>query len=213
MIPLVHDFTGKSILLFGGGPVAARRSRLFDREGEVVVISPEFAEREFGDARLIRAAPGPEEVRDWFEQVEPELVVAATDDGAVNDAVARVARDRDVLLNRADSKPEPGGVSVPATVRADPVVVSVSTGGHSPALSRYLRRELETVIEGAGEMARLTGDLRQELQERDLPQTKRREALRRVVDSEAVWKALDTSSKNPQHVARDMLSDEVGGFQ
>jgi precorrin-2 dehydrogenase/sirohydrochlorin ferrochelatase len=80
-------------------------------------------------------------------------------------------------------------------------------------LSRYLRRELETVIEGAGEMARLTGDLRQELQERDLPQTKRREALRRVVDSEAVWKALDTSSKNPQHVARDMLSDEVGGFQ
>ncbi|MDR9382052.1 MAG: NAD(P)-dependent oxidoreductase, partial [Natronomonas sp.] len=49
MIPLYHDFTDETVLVFGGGPVGARKARRFAREAAVVVVSPEFAADDYGD--------------------------------------------------------------------------------------------------------------------------------------------------------------------
>ncbi|CQR53905.1 Siroheme synthase [Haloferax massiliensis] len=92
MIPLVHDLSDETVVVFGGGPVGARKARRFAREARTVVVSPEFGDRDFGDAELVRAAPKPEEVPSWVERFGPALVVAATDDDAVNDAVVAAAR-------------------------------------------------------------------------------------------------------------------------
>jgi len=209
VIPLLHDFADTRVLVVGGGPVGARRARQFGREAEVVVVSPAF-DGEFGDAARVRAAPVPTDAGDWLDRVDPALVVAATDDEAVNAAFAGAARERGVLVNRADRAGgrDPGSVVVPATVRDGPVVASVGTGGRSPALAGHLRRELERTLKGAGEMATLTADLRAEL--RDRPAESRREAVRAVVDSDAVWKALDAPSGNPRQVASDVISDVTG---
>lgn len=211
MIPLVHDFEDESVLIFGGGSVGARRARLFASEADVVVVSPEFVDEDFGGAELVRAEPGPDDVGSWFEEVEPVLVVAATDDETLNGAIQQAARDRHVLCSRADTSHGDGGVTIPATVRSDPVVVSISTGATSPTLSRHLRQEIESVVEGSGAMAELLGELRGELQESALSQTERRDALRTVVNSEDVWKALDTGGSKPEQVARNVLADGTGG--
>ncbi|MEF8828740.1 MAG: NAD(P)-dependent oxidoreductase, partial [Haloarcula sp.] len=50
MIPLMHDFEGETVLVVGGGPVGARKARTFAAEADVVVLSPEFADRSFADA-------------------------------------------------------------------------------------------------------------------------------------------------------------------
>ena len=212
MIPLLHDFEGETVLVFGGGNVGARKARRFAREAHVVVVSPDFADTDFGDADLVRAAPDPENVVEWVERTDPALVVAATDVEAVNDAAERVAGEQDILLNRADEHGErdPGSVVVPATVRDDPVTVAVATGGRSPALSRYLREEIEAEFPGVGEMAELTGALRTELQEMGVPPAKRRAAVRAVVRSSDVWKALDTGSANSRQVAVDVIEDVTG---
>jgi len=207
MIPLLHDLSGATVLVFGGGPVGARKARRFAREARVVVVSPAF-EDAFADvdAEQVRAAPAPGAVGGWLDRVGPALVVAATDDTALNAAVAAAARERGVLVNRADESGErdPGSVVVPATVREDPVVVAVATGGTSPALSRYLREELETELEGAGEMATLLADLRSALAA--WPAERRREALRRVVRDERVWKALGVGETNARQLADDIAS-------
>jgi hypothetical protein len=39
MIPLLHDFTGATVLVFGGGTVGARKARRFASEADVVVVS------------------------------------------------------------------------------------------------------------------------------------------------------------------------------
>jgi precorrin-2 dehydrogenase/sirohydrochlorin ferrochelatase len=212
MIPLLHDFAGETVLVFGGGPVGARKARRFAREADVVVVSPAFVERDFGDAERVRAAPDIGDVAEWVDRTEPALVVAATDDDVVNEAAATAARERGIMVNRADEHGErdPGSVVVPATVRDDPVTVAVATGGTSPALSRYLREEFESDFAGAGEMAQLTGDLRAELQERGVPADERRAAVRAVVRSPAVWKALDTRSSKPRQVAVDVIEDVTG---
>lgn len=212
MIPLFHDFTGETVLVFGGGEVGARKARRFATEARVLVVSPQFAAADFGDAESIRADPTPADVPTWFDRVTPALAVAATDDPAVNDAVERTARERGILVNRADraGARSAASVVVPATVRDGPVTVAVSTGGRSPALAAHLRDQIAAEVEGAGEMAELTADIRADLREADVPPERRRAALRAVVADEQVWTALDSGGFNARQVATDVISDVTG---
>ncbi|WP_226004207.1 precorrin-2 dehydrogenase/sirohydrochlorin ferrochelatase family protein [Natrinema salinisoli] len=211
MIPLLHDFTDATVLVVGGGPVGARKARRFAREAQVVVVSPAFADRDFDEAELIRAAPTADEIPAWLERTTPALVVAATDDEAINEAVADAARERGVLVNRADrsGEREVDSVVVPATVREDPVTVAVATGGTAPALSKYLRQELEGTLDGAGEMARVCAGLREELKARDVAVDRRREIVTDVVNSPDVWTALRTGTSNCPQVIEDVLGEEL----
>jgi precorrin-2 dehydrogenase/sirohydrochlorin ferrochelatase len=214
VIPLLHDFAGETVLVLGGGPVGARKARRFAREARVVVASPAFAAREFGDAERVRAAPAPEEVGGWLDRTGAALVVAATDDAAVNAAAVSAARERGVLVNRADragDRSGPGSVVVPATVEDPPVTVAVATGGTAPALSRYLRERIEDEFEGAGAMARLVGDLRADLQSRGVEPGPRRDALRAVVRSSRVWKGLRRGESNGRAEAKRVIRESLGG--
>ncbi|MFA9417024.1 bifunctional precorrin-2 dehydrogenase/sirohydrochlorin ferrochelatase [Natrinema sp. HArc-T2] len=211
MIPLLHDFTDTTVLVFGGGHVGARKARRFDREAHVIVVSPTFADREFGGAELVRAAPDPDEIPGWLERTTPALVVAATDDDTINDAIADAARERGTLVNRADRSGErdSGSVVVPATVREDPVVVSVATGGQAPALSKYLRQELEETLSGAGEMAQVCAEVREELKSRDVAVDRRQQIVTDVVNSPDVWTALRTGTSNSPQVIEDVLAENL----
>ncbi|MFO7925805.1 MAG: precorrin-2 dehydrogenase/sirohydrochlorin ferrochelatase family protein [Halobacteriota archaeon] len=212
MIPLYHDFTDRTVLVFGGGPVGARKSRRFVREARVVVVSPEFTEDDYGDAELVRAKPEEEDVEQWFERTTPALAIAATNARSVNAAIEREARTRGVLINRADHSGDrgPGGVVVPATVRDGEVSVAISTGGASPALSAELRRRIEREIEGAGELAEITADVREELKARGVDPTRRRHAVRTVVRSSRVWKDLGTGTSNPRQTVDAVVDSALG---
>lgn len=211
MIPLLHDFGDEAVVVFGGGRVGARKARRFATEAEVIVVSPRFAEADFGGARLVRARPDVDGVRAWLDRVDPVLVVAATDDGDLNAAIDAVARGQNRLVNRTDAAGDrpAGSVVLPAIARDDPVVAGVGTGGASPALSAYLRDAIAAEIRGAGEMARLTAALRADLAERDLPADRRHAAVRAVVGDSAVWKALDSGGSNPRQRAADVISDVI----
>jgi precorrin-2 dehydrogenase/sirohydrochlorin ferrochelatase len=207
MIPLLHDFEGTTVLVFGGGAVGARKARRFAREARVIVVSPLFADVSFGGAQLVRAAPRPNEIPGWIERAAPALVVAATDDDAVNEAAVAAATEAGALVNRADQSGhrDPHSVVVPATVRDDPVVVSVSTDGASPALSKTLRQWFQEDLQGVGAMAELTGDLRLDLRDRGVSPQTRREAVRTITQSSRVWKALRAGNDNAKQVAEDVI--------
>ena len=216
MIPLYHDFTDATVLIFGGGGVGARKAKRFAAEADVIVVSPtfdtRFEEPDYPPVERIRAAPAPTDVSAWFDRIAPALVVAATDDSELNATIAETAADRDVLVNRTDRAGERsvGSVVVPATVDDGPVSVAISTGGQSPALARYLREQIEAELDDAGRMAELTGRLRAELKETEPPET-RRAMLRAVVRSPAVWKALHTGIANAEKEAARVMQDHRTG--
>lgn len=214
MIPLYHDFSDARVLVFGGGSVGARKARRFVREADVVVVSPTFDdafdEPELAAVDRVRAAPEPEDAAAWIDRVDPALVVASTDDGDLNSAVGAAARDHGALVNRTDQS---GGrdvdsVVVPATIRDGPVSVAISTGGRSPALSRYLRQQIEVEVQDAGAMAELTGELRSDLKAAEYTAADRRAAVRSVVQSSSVWKALHTGTPNPRKEAERVMAAE-----
>jgi len=230
VIPLYHDLAGETVLVIGGGSVGARKASRFADEARVVVVSPAFADRLVTLARgtddagrpdadrpgveLVRAAPDADAVGDWIDRLDPVLAVAATDDETVNAAVETAADERDIMVNRTDVSTEPdtardaNSVVVPATVEDGPVRVALSTGGASPALAKALRERIETEIEGAGAMASLSGELRTELKRRDIAPETRREAIRRVVRSDGVWKALQKGRSYGRKEA-DSVIEEV----
>jgi len=102
VIPLYHDFTGQRVLVFGGGPIGARKARRFAAEARTVVVSPAFEADDYGGAALVRARPTPDGIAGWLDRAAPALVVTATDVDSVNDAVEAAASERGILVNRAD---------------------------------------------------------------------------------------------------------------
>lgn len=211
MIPLFHDFTDETVLVLGGGRVGARKARRFTREARTVVVSPEFADADFADAELVRAELTPADVGEWVARLDPALVVAATDDAAVNDAAESAARETGALVNRADRAGgrDAGSVVVPATVREDPVVAAFATGGTAPALSRYLRERLEDELADAGAMAELLAVIRTELKAADVPEADRRAAIRAVVKDPHVWKGLQDGVANARQEAERVMQEEL----
>ncbi|SMO63330.1 precorrin-2 dehydrogenase/sirohydrochlorin ferrochelatase family protein [Halorubrum cibi] len=226
MIPLYHDLSEETVLVVGGGAVGRRKALNFVEEARVVVVSPAFDDRLIEAAtgndgsggddappsiELVRAAPDAESVSEWIDRVAPALVVASTDDRAVNAAAEATALDSGLLVNRTDVSGgrDPGSVVVPATVADDPVRVAVSTGGQSPALSKALRERISAEIEGAGAMAELTGELREELSTAGVAPEIRREAIRQVVRSEGVWKGLQKGRSKARTEANNVIEEVV----
>ena len=70
------------------------------------------------------------------------LVIGATDDGTVNDQIARDARARAIPVNIVDD-PALCDFILPSVVERGDLVIAISTSGKSPALSKKIRQELE----------------------------------------------------------------------
>jgi len=150
------DLRGRDCLVVGGGRVAAEKTAgLLDCDARVTVVAPEVS----AELRL----PGVTVVERAFEEADADgrfLVLAATDDRAVNAAVSRAAAARATPCNVADD-PELCSFILPAVVRRDPIVVGVSTGGASPALAQRVRDDVADLLGPRhAELARLLQALR-----------------------------------------------------
>ena len=73
------------------------------------------------------------------------LVVAATNVPEVNRRVYEDAERRSMLCNVADV-PDLCNFILPAVLRRDPIAIGISTGGASPALAQWLRRDIGRIV-------------------------------------------------------------------
>jgi uroporphyrin-III C-methyltransferase/precorrin-2 dehydrogenase/sirohydrochlorin ferrochelatase len=76
------------------------------------------------------------------------LVVAATNDAAVNALVSEAARAANVFANVVDDA-ERSSVIVPAIVDRSPLVIAISSGGVAPVLARLVRERIEVLVDGS----------------------------------------------------------------
>jgi precorrin-2 dehydrogenase / sirohydrochlorin ferrochelatase len=131
------DLRGRDCLVVGGGRVAAEKARgLLDTDAAVTVVAPEIDdELESLGVRIVRRPFMRSDVVGRF------LVIAATNERAVNAAVSEAAAELATLCNVADD-PELCSFILPAVTRRDPIVVAVSSGGASPALAKRLRDDI-----------------------------------------------------------------------
>jgi uroporphyrin-III C-methyltransferase/precorrin-2 dehydrogenase/sirohydrochlorin ferrochelatase len=173
-LPVFLDIRDEPCLVVGGGAVAARKCALLLRAGARVTVQAPALGSAFGaDLAAARIEHRATDFRD--EDVAGHvLVIAATDDAAVNRAVAAAARARHIPVNVVD-RPALCSFIMPSIVERAPVVVAVSSGGASPVLARLLRARLETLIPaGYGRLAALAAAFRDRVKARFAPPERRR---------------------------------------
>lgn len=159
-LPLFANLKQRPVLVIGGGEVAARKVELLQRTGaEIRIVAPALsAELDHlyrqGRIHWLGQLFAPQQLDDVF------LVIAATDDSALNAEVYTAADKRCVLANVVDDQPRCSFI-FPSIIDRSPLMVAVSASGQAPVLARMLREKLEALLPTSlGQMAALAGSLR-----------------------------------------------------
>ena len=166
LYPMVLKVDGSRCVVVGGGAVAARKAvSLMECGARVVVVSPDLTP----ELEVLAREGRVELLQQRFTPADLEgalIAIAATDDRAVNETVARAGRFHGVLVNVVD-EPELCDFYVPASCTRGDLQIAVSTSGASPVLAKRIREELESQFGPEYEpFLRLCARLRRELQAR-----------------------------------------------
>jgi precorrin-2 dehydrogenase/sirohydrochlorin ferrochelatase len=143
--PIYLDIENRNVVIIGGGNVCTRKAETMMRYGaRVSVVSPEFT-----DEIEKWSAEGCLELRrkkyDASDLEGANIVIASTDDEAVNTQIATDCRERRIPVNVVDVTHLCEFI-VPAVIERGSVQIAVSTGGSSPALARTLKEDLQRLI-------------------------------------------------------------------
>lgn len=142
MYPINLDLTGQACLVLGGGSVAERKVwRLLDEGAVVTVVAPSLtpalqALAEEHQLSWQRRTYQPGDEAAFF------LIICATDDENVSQAVSAAAKAQGKLLNVCDV-PDLCNFTLPSIIRQGDLQLTISTNGKAPAFSRWLRKRLE----------------------------------------------------------------------
>jgi siroheme synthase-like protein len=129
---------GRRCIVIGAGRIAARKvEALLDAGATVHVVAPELGDeiaawRDGGRVTADERAFVPDDLDGAW------LATAATNEAAVNRAVYEAAEARRLWVNAADD-PDHCSFTLMSVVRQGDLVVTVGTGGRSPALASYLK--------------------------------------------------------------------------
>jgi precorrin-2 dehydrogenase / sirohydrochlorin ferrochelatase len=210
-LPLMLDLSGKRIVIFGGGSVGERKAELFSGCANTVVVSLEFTRRlheleASGQLKLIKLDLLAASDLEFTELISGAfLVIPATSNFELNRKITDLAQESDILINQVDAL---GSVVVPSVIKRGDLVIGISTLGHSPAVSKYTRKQIESIITPVySDMIRLQDELRAYLKEQVAEQNKRKEILWEVLENEAVWTALSESYLSGTEKAYAIISD------
>ena len=139
--PVFLNLTGRRCLVFGGGKIAEGKVlKLIDSGANIIVISPDATQaiRDAANRGDIEINPREYHTGDLQGAF---LVIAATNDRAVNQEIFQEAENLGILLTAVDD-PARCSFIAPSIVERGPVTLAISTGGASPALARKLRETL-----------------------------------------------------------------------
>jgi precorrin-2 dehydrogenase/sirohydrochlorin ferrochelatase len=180
------NVAGRRAVVVGGGKVALRKAQDLIRAGaQVRVVSPRFVAQLRRDRRLVRVA----EPYSSGHLAGASIVIAATDDEAVNARVAADAAEAGALVNVVD-RPSLCDFIVPATVKRGRLTIAISTGGAAPSLARRLRERLQEEFGPSyATYVNVMDEVRREIQARGLSEKVRRRIFERLSEDDIVQAA------------------------
>ena len=208
-LPLVLRGDARPFVVIGGGAVAARKIRTLVQAGASVrVIAPQVHADIQALAAQIALEQRPATAAEVF--AAGSLLVLATDDPGLNAALAESGRSQGCLVCRVDDTRDNDFI-FPAVIDRSPLLVSVSTQGASPALTRHVKQRLEAFLP---QDYRQLGSYVEQLRERVkalLKPAERAVFWRRWMNSMAPELILGRQADNAATVTDDLLAGHEAG--
>ena len=203
--PLVLDVKSWSVLVIGGDEEAAEKTqRLLESGAKVTIISPTLNDTLKQLAASAKVIHRGRHLRDT--DLEHAILVLNTLRGDLDFAkmLYRKAREKGFLLWSVDY-PEASSVTMPAVVASGYARVAISTSGIAPALSGFMKEDLERILDAEfASFVEWLGQLREQAKAEQPDAEKWRALLREALDGfrllgkvqyPKVW--LDERAKQP----------------
>lgn len=195
--PLFFKLDNRKVLIVGGGDVALRKADLLSRAGaSITVVAPDIC----AELQALLAGDKHELIYENYNKsymAGARVIIAGTDDGALNQQVHADATELNIPVNVVDTPPLCDFI-FPAIVDRNPIVIGISSNGKAPVLARLLRARLETLIpQGYGKLAKLAGDFRAEVKTKIPTLTGRRQFWERAFEgqvSELIFAGNETQA-------------------
>lgn len=202
-LPIFFNIAQRLCIVIGGGDVATRKVLMLRKaQGQVTVISPELCD-------ALRSMHAKGEIDYVQAQFHPEqltsacLVIAATDDEAVNEAVSLAAKRLNVPVNVVDA-PALCTFTMGSVIDRSPVVIAISSEGNAPVLARHIRSKIETMLPAAyGRIAAIAGEFRDQVKAKFATTQARRQFWENVLNGPLVERVLS----GQEQAARDLLGE------
>ncbi|CAM3649571.1 siroheme synthase CysG [Parendozoicomonas haliclonae] len=207
-LPLFLDLKQKHVLVIGGHDVALRKVRLLLSAGATIRlvaldILPELRALLSGGSHQVICRAYQADDLDGVQ-----LVIAATENMTVNQAVAQDAQARHLFVNVVDG-PDLGNAIMPAIVDRSPIVVALSSGGKAPVLARMLRARLESLIPaGYGRLAALAGRFRDQVKLKFSTLNERRYFWERMFEGAVAEQALAGQLERAEEMMAEALEQQ-----
>ena len=206
MLPIFLKLGSRDCLLVGAGTVALEKIRTLLATGlRLRIVAPEA----IPEIRELAINEAIEWVEKRFEPSDLDgmfLVIAATNDPEVNQAIYRAAVEKRILCNSVDDVPNCDFYFGSVVTRGD-LQIAISTAGQSPALAQRLRHEIdERLPQDLGPWLESLGNLRREV----LATYPRGEALKTLLHQLAERQVCESETCPSRQLARKYPGD-IGG--
>ncbi len=175
---------------------------LLKADAAITLVSPEICQ----ELQVLANAKKIKYVQEGFQRAQLEgacLVIAATDDAAVNEAVSTAAKAQNIPVNVVDA-PDLCTFTMGSIIDRSPVVIAVSSEGNAPVLARYIRTKIETMLPaGYGRIAAIAGEFREQVKAKFSTTQARRHFWEGVLQGPMVERVL----AGQEQAARELLSN------
>ena len=167
--PMFVDMTERECLIVGGGNVAYRKVMvMLDFGAKVTVVAEDICD-ELRKLTIDDTANKENRItfiKRKFEQKDcdgMEMVIAATDDNALNHEIAEYCKAKGIMVNAVDQKADCSFI-FPSYIKEKNLVAAFSSGGNSPVLTQYLKgKEQEILTPFLGELNEYMGHIREKV--------------------------------------------------
>ncbi|MCR5665394.1 MAG: bifunctional precorrin-2 dehydrogenase/sirohydrochlorin ferrochelatase [Eubacterium sp.] len=143
--PFMMDIKKKDCLIVGGGLIAGRKAQmLLQYEPDITVIAPQISQiiLDMQEENSITVKQRTFEETDLKNRF---MVIAATADEQLNREIAKECKRRGILVNAVDMTDDCSFI-FPAIIKKKNLLISISSGGDSPAGAAYLKKHIEKCV-------------------------------------------------------------------
>lgn len=208
-LPIFIDLKQRASVVIGGGDVATRKvTMLLKAQAKVVLIAPDLCHelQAMVDAHqltYIKANFSPDQLDNAV------IVIAATDDATVNEAVSIAAKARNIPVNVVDA-PALCTFTMASIVDRSPIVIAISSEGNAPVLARYIRTKIETMLPASyGRIATIAGEFREAVKAKFATTQQRRIFWEGALQGPLVERILAGQDSAARELLTNLIADKT----
>ena len=206
-LPIFFNVKNRHCVVIGGGDVAMRKvSMLLKASAAITLYSPEICHE-------LEDLVSTEKIKYVQTNFKPNqlhgacMVIAATDDEAVNMTVSVAAKAQNIPVNVVDA-PDLCTFTMGSIIDRSPVVIAISSEGNAPVLARYIRAKIETMLPATyGRIADIAGEFRDQVKAKFATTQARRIFWEGVLQGSFVERVLSGQEQAAREQLADLIND------